>query len=65
LLKKLGLIDVKSLLLNEEVEDEESSDNYLTSLDPKDWKNQDHYRVFGLRHKRFFATDEELKKACI
>lgn len=25
---------------------------YLRSLDPKDWKNQDHYAVLGLKHLR-------------
>jgi DnaJ family protein C protein 2 len=46
------------------LDDQQSVDEYLKSLDPKDWKNQDHYRLFGLVYKRFNATDEELKKAC-
>ncbi|XP_053677479.1 dnaJ homolog subfamily C member 2 [Anopheles nili] len=36
---------------------------YLKSLDPKDWKNQDHYAVLGLKGMRFEATDEDIKRA--
>lgn len=28
------------------------STEYLKSLDPKDWKNQDHYQVLGLQKLR-------------
>uniref|UniRef100_T1JNI0 DnaJ homolog subfamily C member 2 n=1 Tax=Strigamia maritima TaxID=126957 RepID=T1JNI0_STRMM len=49
---------------------EESSDveiehdiDYLRSLDPKDWKNQDHYAVLGLRFLRNKASDDVIKKA--
>ncbi|XP_067138794.1 dnaJ homolog subfamily C member 2 [Centruroides vittatus] len=44
-------------------EDEVEDISYLRNLDPKDWKNQDHYAVLGLRHKRFKASEEDLKKA--
>uniref|UniRef100_A0A240PL09 Uncharacterized protein n=1 Tax=Anopheles epiroticus TaxID=199890 RepID=A0A240PL09_9DIPT len=37
--------------------------DYLKSLDPKDWKNQDHYHVLGLNKMRFTATDEDIKRA--
>ncbi|XP_035793060.1 dnaJ homolog subfamily C member 2-like [Anopheles albimanus] len=37
--------------------------DYLKSLDPKDWKNQDHYAVLGLKRMRFVATDEDIKRA--
>ncbi|KAG8222252.1 hypothetical protein J437_LFUL001450 [Ladona fulva] len=37
--------------------------NYLKSLDPKEWKDQDHYAVLGLAHLRFNATEEDIKKA--
>uniref|UniRef100_A0A1Y9H9K3 Uncharacterized protein n=1 Tax=Anopheles farauti TaxID=69004 RepID=A0A1Y9H9K3_9DIPT len=37
--------------------------DYLKSLDPKDWKNQDHYAVLGLKRMRFEATDEDIKRA--
>ncbi|CAL1277549.1 unnamed protein product [Larinioides sclopetarius] len=46
-------------------EDEQIEDNsdYLRRLDPKDWKNQDHYAVLGLKKKRFLAKENEIKKA--
>ncbi|XP_054715484.1 dnaJ homolog subfamily C member 2-like [Uloborus diversus] len=47
---------------SEEIEIEENSE-YLRKLDPKDWKNQDHYAVLGLKKKRFQAKDEDIKKA--
>lgn len=37
--------------------------NFLRSLDPKDWKEQDHYAVLGLEKLRFKATDDDLKRA--
>ncbi|EEC00927.1 conserved hypothetical protein, partial [Ixodes scapularis] len=36
---------------------------YLLSLDPKEWRQQDHYRVLGLQAKRHRATEHDLKKA--
>lgn len=36
---------------------------YLRGLDPKEWKQQDHYHVLGLQHRRFYATDREIKAA--
>lgn len=36
---------------------------YLKSLDPKDWKNQDHYAVLGLKKMRFEATEDDIKRA--
>ncbi|XP_075160416.1 dnaJ homolog subfamily C member 2 [Haematobia irritans] len=37
--------------------------NYLKSLDPKEWKDQDHYAVLGLANLRFNATDEDIRRA--
>ncbi|XP_065089223.1 dnaJ homolog subfamily C member 2 [Ochlerotatus camptorhynchus] len=37
--------------------------DYLKSLDPKDWKNQDHYAVLGLKDMRFEATEDDIKRA--
>lgn len=37
--------------------------DYLKSLDPKDWKNQDHYAVLGLKKMRFEATEDDIKRA--
>lgn len=61
-----------SLRLSDESEsDEESSgdieieldEKYLRSLDPKEWKDQDHYAVLGLQSLRHEATDNQIKKA--
>ncbi|GCC28606.1 hypothetical protein chiPu_0007037 [Chiloscyllium punctatum] len=35
----------------------------LKTLDPKDWKNQDHYAVLGLVHLRYKATQRQIKAA--
>lgn len=37
--------------------------NYLRSLDPKNWKSQDHYAVLGLRTVRNKATEQDIKNA--
>lgn len=37
--------------------------NYLRSLDPKEWKKQDHYKVLGIESLRIKATDEIIKTA--
>ncbi|KAG8262047.1 dnaJ homolog subfamily C member 2 [Homalodisca vitripennis] len=51
----------------EEVEAEEcvieNDDTYLKSLDPKLWKNQDHYAVLGLQKYRHRAPDALIRKA--
>ncbi|KAG5677460.1 hypothetical protein PVAND_007218 [Polypedilum vanderplanki] len=36
---------------------------YLKSLDPKNWKDQDHYAVLGLKDARFYATDDDIRRA--
>jgi len=38
--------------------------DYLKSLDPKEWKTQDHYRVLGLTTKRIKASEDDIKRAC-
>lgn len=49
---------------SEEEEDEVEDDtSLLLSLDPKDWKKQDHYAVLGLGKLRYKATDAQIKKA--
>ncbi|GAB0098241.1 DnaJ homolog subfamily C member 2 [Sergentomyia squamirostris] len=37
--------------------------DFLRSLDPKEWKDQDHYAVLGLKKLRFNATDDDIKRA--
>ncbi|KAB0400472.1 hypothetical protein E2I00_006465, partial [Balaenoptera physalus] len=52
--------------LSEESEDEElqlEEFPMLKTLDPKDWKNQDHYAVLGLGHVRYKATQRQIKAA--
>lgn len=44
-------------------DDDDACDKYLKSLDPKEWKNQDHYRVLGLSKRRIDASESEIKKA--
>ncbi|VDQ08134.1 unnamed protein product [Trichobilharzia regenti] len=43
--------------------DDSDDESYLKSLDPKNWKDQDHYAVLGLRKKRFNATPDDIRKA--
>lgn len=37
--------------------------DYLRSLDPKEWKTQDHYKVLGIESLRIKASDEVIKTA--
>ncbi|XP_071502249.1 dnaJ homolog subfamily C member 2-like [Diadema antillarum] len=47
----------------EDLLDEDEDDAMLLTLDPKEWKNQDHYAVLGLSKLRYKATQHEIKKA--
>jgi len=48
----------------EEVVDEFEDDlEYLRSLDPREIKEQDHYRVLGITQLRINATDGQIKRA--
>lgn len=44
------------------VGDEEETPDLL-ELDPKEWKNQDHYAVLGLSKLRYKATEEQIRVA--
>merc|ERR1712226_1362013 len=48
-----------------ETEDDSFEDDiiFLRSLDPKESKDQDHYKVLGMSKMRYKATDEQIKKA--
>lgn len=52
---------------NEEAKEEECIEEvnveYLRSLDPKEWKQQDHYKVLGLKHLRHRASEDIIKTA--
>ena len=37
---------------------------YLRSLDPKEWKEQDHYAVLGIKNLRHRANEDVIKRAC-
>lgn len=42
---------------------EKESDEYLITLEPTKWKEQDHYLVLGLQHLRFKSTEEDIRRA--
>ncbi|KAK2185793.1 hypothetical protein NP493_222g02007 [Ridgeia piscesae] len=44
-------------------DEEDDDDSILLTLDPKDWKSQDHYAVLGLGKLRYLATTNQIKKA--
>ncbi|KAJ2238332.1 Zuotin [Coemansia sp. RSA 1722] len=50
-----------NLSLDDDEEEEEDDD--LLSLDPKDWKSQDHYAVLGLSKLRYRATLDDIIKS--
>lgn len=64
-----SVYDRKLLKWESELEPEQAIDGdedltYLRGLDPVEWKDQDHYRVVGLRHLRERATEEDIKRSC-
>lgn len=42
---------------------EKESDDYLVTLEPTKWKEQDHYLVLGLQGLRYSASEEDIKRA--
>ncbi|XP_032218836.2 dnaJ homolog subfamily C member 2 [Nematostella vectensis] len=48
---------------DESLDSETEDDAFLLTLDPKEWKNQDHYRVMGLTKLRHRASEDQIKKA--
>lgn len=42
---------------------ERESDNYLITLEPTRWKEQDHYLVLGLQNLRYKASEDDIKRA--
>lgn len=63
-LRKIEIIDESDLgEVKDESAIEEVNVEYLRSLDPKEWKKQDHYKVLGLQHVRHRASDELIKTA--
>lgn len=77
LLTKLGILSTKDEVQENEdkrspspeeqqsvFDDQKEWDTYIKGLDPKDWKDQDHYRILGLSKRRIDSTESEIKKAC-
>lgn len=44
-------------------ETENESDEYLVSLEPTKWKEQDHYLVLGLQELRYRASEDDIRRA--
>ncbi|XP_041347493.1 dnaJ homolog subfamily C member 2-like [Gigantopelta aegis] len=44
-------------------DNEDTSEALLLGLDPKEWKQQDHYAVLGLKRLRYKATEDQIKRA--
>uniref|UniRef100_A0A0A9X5L4 DnaJ subfamily C member 2 n=1 Tax=Lygus hesperus TaxID=30085 RepID=A0A0A9X5L4_LYGHE len=42
---------------------DDSCDEYLKSLDPKEWKKQDHYAVLGIKNLRHAASSNIIRSA--
>lgn len=66
--KFAGRHDAPRRIKNENLKKWDSNDldidiEYLKSLDPKEWKDQDHYAVLGLGSLRYNATDDDIRRA--
>ena len=47
------------------VPSEDEAEYKSNKLDPKHWKELDHYAIMGLSKLRYKATDEDIRKACM
>ncbi|XP_031565944.1 dnaJ homolog subfamily C member 2-like [Actinia tenebrosa] len=59
----IGSVDDEASSSDESITSDDEDDTFLLMLDPKDWKDQDHYRVLGLTKLRYKATEDQVKKA--
>lgn len=57
------LDSVNKIKANISKESEKESDEYLVTLEPTKWKEQDHYLVLGLQHLRYKATEDDIRRA--
>lgn len=57
------LDSVNKIKANISKDTEKESDEYLITLEPTKWKEQDHYLVLGLQHLRWKCTDEDIRRA--
>ncbi|XP_001602926.2 dnaJ homolog subfamily C member 2 isoform X1 [Nasonia vitripennis] len=68
---KHGRVDTSIDYCTNREEEEEDFSNYkfeddilyLRSLDPKEWKEQDHYAVLGIKDLRYRANEDVIKRA--
>lgn len=57
------LDSVNKIRANISIDTERESDEYLVTLEPTKWKDQDHYLVLGLQHLRYKATEDDIRQA--
>lgn len=57
------LDSVNKIKANINKDSEKESDDYLITLEPTKWKDQDHYLVLGLQHLRYQANDDDIRRA--
>ncbi|KAL3312230.1 hypothetical protein Ciccas_009179 [Cichlidogyrus casuarinus] len=60
----IGYSDRYTVLEKEAESNFETDLAYLRSLDPVNWRENDHYAVLGLGKQRFRASDDDIRKAC-
>ncbi|XP_041458839.1 dnaJ homolog subfamily C member 2-like [Lytechinus variegatus] len=47
----------------EDIFDEDEDDSMLQTLDPKEWKDHDHYKILGLSKLRYKASQHDIRRA--
>jgi len=57
------LESVNKIKANISKDSERESDEYLVTLEPTKWKDQDHYLVLGLQGLRYRATEDDIRRA--
>lgn len=57
------LDSVNKIKANINKDSERESDEYLVTLEPTKWKDQDHYLVLGLQGLRYKATEDDIRRA--
>lgn len=57
------LDSINKIKANINKDSEKESDEYLVTLEPTKWKDQDHYLVLGLQGSRYKATEDDIRRA--
>lgn len=57
------LDSLNEITANISAKSESESDEYLVTLEPTKWKEQDHYLVLGLQGLRWRATEDDIRRA--